>query len=202
MQPNDVLPAEPRVVTSYDNSTGKHGITTGGGDRKAVSLKGSKFTILESIPLGEVGSSTSRALTVQASKGEGSKHDDDDESWDKVPSRGSGGGTTGGYSSTSSGSTNYGTSNYGYSYTQAGSAYSYIPVLKYKPKDARSRTVATFRVLVDPRALRAGDRVTVTGNVAELTEWGDGVDMVPMDGVGGDLQVQQYPSLIDNVAAE
>lgn len=41
----------------------------------------------------------------------------------------------------------------------------------------QSRMRTTFRVLLDPRALRAGDRVVVSGSVAQLTLWGDGVEM-------------------------
>jgi hypothetical protein len=58
---------------------------------------------------------------------------------------------------------NYGTGyTSGYSYNYAGgSSYNYIPPLNYKAINPKNKTLATFRVLLDPRTTRPGDRLTV-----------------------------------------
>lgn len=37
----------------------------------------------------------------------------------------------------------------------------------------------TFHVILDARALQEGDRVVLNGSPAELTDWGDGIAMLP-----------------------
>jgi len=40
-------------------------------------------------------------------------------------------------------------------------------------------TTVNFHVIFDPRSLRSGDRVMITGSLPILTEWGPGIEMRP-----------------------
>ena len=71
--------------------------------------------------------------------------------------------------------TYYGTSG-GTVYPSAYAAPAFVP---YEPRDPTSRFAATFRALVDPRALEPGEHLRVVGSLAALTAWGDGVALAP-----------------------
>ena len=49
----------------------------------------------------------------------------------------------------------------------------------YISKTANANTVATFNVLVDPRAMQGGERIIVVGNLEQMGGWNEGVQLVP-----------------------
>lgn len=78
-----------------------------------------------------------------------------------------------GYSGTGYGTTNYGATGYQHTpYKWSG----------YETKFPNSSTLVTFHITLDPRTSLETDKVRITGNLEEMTSWGEGLELVAVPG--------------------
>lgn len=59
------------------------------------------------------------------------------------------------------------------------SAYTTRVWTPYVSRFENANTPTTFHVMIDPRAVMEGDRVVIVGNLAEMSAWGEGIEMIP-----------------------